>query len=42
MQFLAKIVSTNTAEIDQRGNFWYIEKFGTQLFQVQNIAGLKG
>ena len=42
LQFVAKIVWTNTAEIDQSGNFWYIKKFGTQLFQVQNIAGLEG
>ena len=42
LQFVAKVVFTNTGEIDPNGDFWYIKRKGTKLFKVENIAALTG
>ena len=42
MQFIAKVVWTNTLEIDPDGNAWYIKKFSTKLYKVDAVHDLKG
>ena len=40
MQFIAKVVLTNTLEIDP--DAWYIKKFSTKLYNVDAVHDLKG